>query len=85
MMCQDCLDFGHTAKRCQKFTPICAKCNTKGHSKKKIVEKMKSYAITVKTTTTVFQEIAQDTNLKLKSSKFKRENAYQKLKQRGDY
>jgi len=35
MMCQDCLDYGHTAKRCQKSTPICAKCNTKGHSKKK--------------------------------------------------
>ena len=52
---------------------------------KKIVEKMKSYAITVKTTTTVFQEIAQDTNSKSKLSKFKRENAYQKLKQRGDY
>ena len=34
MMCQDCLDYGHTAKRCQKSTPICAKCNTKGHSKK---------------------------------------------------
>ena len=84
MMCQDCLDYGHTTKRCQKSTPICAKCNTKGHSKK-IVEKMKSYAITVKTTTTAFQEIAQDTNLKLKSSKSKRENAYQKPKQRGDY
>ena len=52
---------------------------------KKIVEKIKSYATTVKTTTTVFQENAQDTNLKLKSSKFKRENVYQKLKQRGDY
>ena len=46
---------------------------------------MKSYATTVKTTTTVFQENAQDTNLKSKSSNFKRENVYQKLKQRGDY
>ena len=34
MMCQDCLDYGHTAKRCQKSTPICTKCSTKGHRKK---------------------------------------------------
>ena len=52
---------------------------------KKIVEKMKSYTITVKTTTTAFQEFAQDTNSKTTLSKFKRENAYQKLKQRRDY
>ena len=52
---------------------------------KKIVEKMKPYAITVQKTTKVFQEIAQDANLKLKVSKMKRENAYQKVKQRGDY
>ena len=57
----------------------------KDTAKKKIVEKTKPYAITVKTTTKVFQEKAQDKNLKSKLSKFKRENAYQKVKQSGDY
>ena len=68
-------------KTMQISTTICAKRNTKGHSKI-FLEKMKSYAITVKTTTTVFQENAQDTNLKSKLSKLKRKNADQKLKQK---
>jgi len=34
MMCQNCLEYGHTAKRCRESTPICAQCNVSGHSLK---------------------------------------------------
>merc|ERR1719259_523039 len=32
MMCQDCLEYGHTAKRCRESTFTCAQCNDTGHS-----------------------------------------------------
>jgi len=34
MMCQNCLEYGHTTNRCHESTLICAQCNARGHSLK---------------------------------------------------
>jgi len=34
MVCPNCLEYGHTAKRCHESTPICAQCNASEHSLK---------------------------------------------------
>ena len=31
MMCSNCLEYGHTKRRCKKETPRCQKCATEGH------------------------------------------------------
>jgi len=33
-MCRNCLEYGHTVKRCRESTPICAQCNNSGHNQK---------------------------------------------------